>query len=508
MSSFPARPSRGEMMDPLYLAVDLGACSGRVFLAGVGVGELFLDEVRRFQCPARESDGYLRWDLHRILSEIKTGVREAGERARALGRPIRSVGVDGWGVDYGLIDAGGRLIEDPICYRDARTQGAMAEVFRCMPRAEIFARTGIQFLDFNTLFQLHAHAATALPETAAQLLLVPDLVHFFLSGKAVTEYTNATTTQLVNAQQGTWDWEILRRLRLPSHLLSGIVPAGTDLGPLIPRLASELGLEGVRVVAPATHDTGSAVLGAPLEDGWAYISSGTWSLVGVERADALINDGVARHNFSNEGGAFGTTRFLKNVTGSWILESCRQEWRRQGRDVTYASLLQDVETGDGYRTVIFPDDRRFFNPTSMLAAIDTQIAETGQRLSMDPPTVTRAILDSIALRSASVLRTAETLTGRKIGGVQIVGGGSQNPYLNSVTATVTGLPVRAGPTEAAVVGNVLVQAIAHGRFASPAEARRHVAQNLRCREFMPQQRSPALEDAAHRYLALEERYSN
>lgn len=492
-------------MDPLHVAVDLGAGSGRVFLGGVGVGELLLQEVRRFHYPARELDGHLRWDLRRILSEVKAGAREAAERARSLGRPIRSIGVDGWGVDYGLIDGQGVLIEDPVCYRDGRTQGAMAEVFACMPRAEIFARTAVQFLDFNTLFQLHAHAAIGLPETAARLLLVPDLIHFFLSGKAVTEYTNATTTQLVNAGSRTWDREILQRLRLPSQLLTEIVLAGTDLGPLAPGLAEELGLEGVRVVAPATHDTASAVAGAPLEDGWAYISSGTWSLVGVERKDALTSAAVARHNFSNEGGAVGTIRFLKNVMGLWILESCRQEWRRQGHDVSYDSLLREAETGDGSGALIFPDDRRFFNPASMLKAIKAQIAETGQRLPADPPTITRVILNSIALRYASVLRTIEALTSEKIHGVQIVGGGSQNEYLNQVTATVTGLPVRAGPAEAAAVGNVLVQAIAHGRFGSLAEARRHVAQNLRRREFTPQ-RSPALEAANRRYLALEERF--
>ncbi len=491
----------------LHIAVDLGAGSGRVFLGGLGAGELLLEEVRRFQYPARESAGHLRWNLPYILGEIKAGAREAGERARERGRPVHSIGVDSWAVDYGLIDGEGSLIEDPVCYRDERTRGVIEKVFARMSREEIFARTGIQFLDFNTVFQLSAHCAEGMPRAASRLLLVPDLVHFLLSGRAVTEYTNATTTQLVNAGSGTWDGEILERLHLPAHLLTEIVPAGTDIGPLTGAVAAELGLPGLRVIAPATHDTGSAVAGAPLEDGWAYISSGTWSLVGVERKGALLDAKVARHNFSNEGGAFGTTRFLKNVMGLWILESCRQEWRGQGRDVRYESLLRQIETMDGCPALIFPDDPRFFNPSSMLEAIAAQLAESGQRMPTDPPVVAQVILASLALRYASVLRTVEALTGRKISGLLIVGGGSRNDYLNQVTATVTGLKVRAGPAEATVTGNLLVQAIVHGRFDSLAEGRRHVAQNLRMAEFEPRP-SPAWEDAARRYGTLEARYAS
>lgn len=492
-------------MEVLHIAVDLGAGSGRVFLGGVGPGELLLEEVRRFQYPASLSAGHLRWNLPFILGEIREGAREAGRRARERGRRVRSIGVDGWGVDYGLIDTQGRLLEDPVCYRDERTARTMDDVFARMPREEIFTRTGIQFLVFNTLFQLSAHVAEGLPPGASRLLMVPDLVHFFLSGRAVAEYTNATTTQLVNAASGTWDREILDRLGLPACLLAEIVPAGTDLGPLSRALAEAPGLEGVRVVAPATHDTGSAVAGAPLEDDWAYVSSGTWSLVGVERAGPLIDAQVARHNFSNEGGAFGTVRFLKNVMGLWILESCRQEWRRQGRDVSHDDLLREVEAIGDYPALIFPDDPRFFNPASMLEAVAAQIKESDQRMPEGPPAIAKIILDSLAFRYASVLRTVETLTGRKILGVQIVGGGSLNGYLNQVTATATGLPVRAGPVEATVTGNLLVQAIAAGRFASLAEARRHVAHNLLPKELTPRP-CPGLEGAARRYAAIEACY--
>lgn len=309
------------MNDSLYIAIDLGAGSGRVCLVGVAPGEFLLEEVRRFRYPASESLGHLRWDLSQIFAEIKIGLREASERARRLGRAIQSLGVDSWGVDYGLINTDGELIEQPICYRDQRTQGVMEQVFARLPREHIFGRTGIQFLVFNTLFQLYAHSRSGHLEAAERLLMIPDLINFLLTGRAVTEYSNATTTQMLNVLSEDWDWEMIKSLDLPARLLAEVVPTGTDLGPLRPALVDELGLAGVRVIAPATHDTGSAVAGAPLPDGWAYISSGTWSLVGVERDRVQINPEVARQNFTNEGGAFGTIRFLKNVMGLWILES-------------------------------------------------------------------------------------------------------------------------------------------------------------------------------------------
>jgi rhamnulokinase len=495
------------MDDSLYIAVDLGAGSGRVFLVGTAPGELLLEEVRRFHYPPCRSAGYLRWDLTTIFDQVKEGARLAGERASELARPIRSLGVDSWGVDYGLIDAEGRLIEDPVCYRDDRTQGVMEKVLALVPREEIFERTGIQFLVINTLFQLYAHAREGVPEHAARLLLIPDLTNHLLTGKAVTEYTNATTTQLVNARTGKWDRELVDRLNLPSRLLAEIVPAGTDLGPVKPALAAELGLEGMRVVATATHDTASAVLGAPLEDRWAYISSGTWSLVGVERDEPIINAEVARHNFTNEGGTLGTIRFLKNVMGLWILECCRREWKAQGLDVDYDVLLDEVEAIEACPGFIFPDDPRLLNPSSMLDAIAQQLTESGQSVPTDPTGVAKIVLDSLALRYASVLRTIESLTSRSIRGVQIVGGGCQNHYLNQVTASVSGLPVLAGPVEATAIGNALIQAIAEGRFASVAEARQHVANNVRLKRFNPQPRS-SWEEAARRYTEIEERYTN
>jgi len=478
--------------NPLYIAVDLGAGSSRVFLAGFEHA-LLLQEVRRFRYSPARSAGHLRWDFPAIFAEIKQGLRDAAARARELGRDIRSVGVDSWGVDYGLIDAEGNLVELPVCYRDERTEGAMERVFARVSREEIFERTGIQFMSFNTLFQLEAHMREGLD--ANTLLLIPDLINFCLTGERVAEYTNATTTQMVNARTGKWDYDLLNRLSLPVSVLPEIIPAGTDVGPI----RAELGIDA-HVVAPATHDTGSAIAGAPIPDGWAYISSGTWSLVGVERNEVLINEEVARHNFTNEGGAFGTIRFLKNVMGLWLLESCRKEWA-----VNHDALLADVAAIEHYPGLIFPDDKRFFNPPSMLAAIATQLTETGQEMPQDPAAIAKVILDSLAFRYTSVLRKIEELTSREISGVQIIGGGSQNCYLNQATANATGLPVVAGPVEATVIGNVIVQAIADGRFASLTEARQYVAQNVRSQRFTPQA-SIAGDEGKRRYETIEAHY--
>jgi rhamnulokinase len=482
-----------SVANPLYIAVDLGAGSGRVFFAAFDDSALLLEEVRRFRYPPARSAGHLRWDLPAIFAEIEQGLREAAARARELGSDIRSIGVDCWGVDYGLIDAAGQLVELPVCYRDERTEGTMEQVFARVPRADIFERTGIQFMSFNTLFQLEAHMREGLDGDT--LLLIPDLINFYLTGKRVAEYTNATTTQMVNASTRQWDYELLNRLGLPVNVLPEIISPGTNLGPI----RAELGIDA-HVVVPATHDTGSAIAGAPIPDGWAYISSGTWSLVGVERDEVLINEEVARHNFTNEGGAFGTIRFLKNVMGLWLLESCRKEWA-----VDYDALLSAVAAIEHYPALIYPDDERFFNPPSMLDAIATQLAETGQEMPQDPAGIAKVILDSLAFCYASVLRKIEALTSRQISGVQIIGGGSQNCYLNQATANATGLPIFAGPVEATVIGNVSVQAIADGRFASLTEARQYVAQNVQAQPFTPQS-SIAGAEAKRRYETIEAHY--
>ena len=494
---------RSPTTDHSYIAVDLGAGIGRVFLCDLGA-RFCLEEIHRFAYPPRQENGHLRWDFTKIFDEIKFGLKSAGERAKRLNKKIYSLGVDSWAVDYGLLDAHGSLLANPVCYRDSRTNKAMEMIFEKVPRAEIFARTGIQFLNFNTIFQLFSEDGNL--QKADKILLLPDLINYFLTGKVFAEYTNATTTQFLNAETKNWDFELFERLNLPAHLLPEIIPAGTDLGFLKTEIAEELKLENVRVVAPATHDTGSAVIGAPLEKNWAYISSGTWSLVGVELAEPLINEQAAAFNFTNEGGAFETIRFLKNVMGLWIFESCRREWEKRGVATDYQTLLEEVEKIDGFGGFVFPDDERFLNPASMLEAIASQMAETGQAAAEDPVRVTKIILDSLAFRYASVLRKIENLTGKDIAGVQIVGGGGRNEYLNQMTANAGNLRVKAGLTEATVTGNALAQAISAGRFAGLSDARQFVKDNVSLKEFAPQ-KSPELAKALETYAGIEARFA-
>lgn len=482
--------------------MDLGAGSGRAVVGGIGEGRVRLREVHRFQYPARQRDGHLRWDADALLGGLREGLRAAGAMAAAEGAELASVGVDSWAVDYGLLDARGRLLEEPVCYRDPRTDGVVDDVLRIVPRAELFARTGSHVLKLNTLYQLVAHGRDGFPAGAVRLLMIPDLCHHFLCASETGEYTNATTTQLMNAETGRWDDDLVERLGLPRALLPEVLPAGQRLGRLQPTRAAELDLTELEVIAPATHDTASAVAGTPLQPGWAYISSGTWSLVGVERDAPLLGAAVGEANFTNEGGPYGTTRLLKNVMGLWLLESCRREWAAAGRVQTLDELLLAVAAVDGFPGFLYPDAERFFSPASMLCEVRRALTETGQAAPDDPAVVAKVVLDSLALRYASVVGAIEKLTGREIAGIHIVGGGSQNDYLNQATANAADRPVLAGPQEATAAGNFLVQSIAAGEVASLDEGRHLLGRSLPTRRFEPRE-ARAWAAVAPRYRELE-----
>ena len=485
-----------------HLAIDLGAGSGRAVLGRLGADGLELHEVHRFTYAPRQMHGHLRWDATRLFDGVHASLGRARAIAADMEVDVVSAGVDGWGVDYGLVDERGHLTEDPVCYRDERTSDdLLADVFARVPRAELFARTGIQTLSINTVFQLAAHVRAGVPP-AAGVLLIPDLCHHLLCRSLVTEITNASTTGLLGAASRTWDDELFARLELPRALMPEIVPAGTQLGTLRSGLQRESGLDLIPIIAPATHDTASAVAGTPLEPGDAYISSGTWSLVGVERDAPILGDAAARANFTNEIGAFGTVRLLKNVMGLWILESCRREGDRTGRGRDYEALIAGAAALERFVGFVFPDDVRLLHPASMLGALGQCLTDTGQDAVLNPVHLTRVILDSLACRYASVINGIEQLTGASIATIHIVGGGARNEYLNQATANATGRPVLAGPSEATAGGNVVVQAIACGEVASLADARAVLARSVRTRRYEPQARDDWAR-ASERYLEIE-----
>lgn len=485
--------------DPLHVAIDLGAGSGRALVGGPASDCLRWREVHRFSYAPREQAGHLRWDVERLLGGIRIGLERAQAGAREWGRPLASVGVDSWGVDYVLLDRGGRLVEEPICYRDARTRDALDQISSRASRDEIYARTGIQFQPFNTLCQLWAHVRDGFPAAAEKLLLIPDYCHYVLCGALLCERTNASTTQLLAAGTSRWDDELIARLGLPRHVLPPIVEAGARLGTLSRELVSQLDADPLAVVAPCTHDTASAVAGTPLERGWAFISSGTWSLVGVERDAPLLSPAAARAGLTNEAGIGGTTRLLTNVMGLWLLESCRREWEAEGRGADLPALLAAVERIPALAGVVYPDDRRFFAPESMVGALREMLCATLQRDTDDPAQLAKVILDSLALRYASVVAKIERLTGTRIPGIHIVGGGAMNTYLNQATADAAGRPVIAGPVEATAAGNLLVQALATGTLSSLEEGRRRIAAGSPLRRFEP--RVTGRFDAAARVFA-------
>lgn len=489
-------------MSALRVAIDLGAGSGRALLGRIAEGELQLRETHRFHYKPRQAQGCLRWDSERLFAGLREGLERSAALAASTGARLGSVGVDSWGVDYGLLDTEGRLVEEPVCYRDARTDGVMDEVFAIVPKSEIFERTGIQFLQLNTLYQLFAHAKAGLPERAARLLLIGDLCHHFLARTTSGERTNASTTQLVDIRTGAWDDDLIARLGLPRALLPEIVSAGSRLGRLRPEVAAESRTGEIEVIAPATHDTGSAVAGTPLRPGWAYISSGTWSLVGVERQAPLLGAAAERANFTNEGGAFGTFRCLKNVMGLWLLESCREEWARAGSGGDLDALLAAVAEVHSFPGFVYPDAPGFFSPPGMVAALQAALESTGQRPPGEPVLLAKVVLDSLALRYASVVRTLQSLIGEAVAGIHVVGGGSRNDYLNQATANATGLPVLAGPAEATAVGNLLVQSIAGGEIASLAAGRELLFRALPPRRFEPRQ-TKEWAKAAARYAEIE-----
>ena len=452
------------------VSVDLGAQSGRVAVGRFDGERLAVSTVHRFPNVPVRTRGTLHWDVLRLFDGVLEGLRAAG---RDGGR-IDSVGVDSWGVDFALLDRAGRLVQNPVNYRDTRRADAMDGVLAKVPARELYQRTGIQLMPINSVFELAAMAAEDDPalEAAATLLMIPDLMHYWLGGSRVSEYTNATTTQCFDAHTGTWARDILERLAIPTELLPEVVPPATVLAPLAPDVAEETRLDAAVVVAGATHDTASAVAAIPLgREGSAFISAGTWSLVGLELPGPVIDDRTYAANLTNEGGVAGTTRVLRNVAGLWLLHECRRAWALEGFDRSYEELVDLAASAPQLRSLVDSNDPVFAAPDDMPRRIGEYCASTDQPRPDDPGAVVRCILESLALKHAETLDLLADATGSGLREVHIVGGGARNALLCRWTAEASGLPVHAGPAEATEVGNLLVQALALGELGSIDDAR-------------------------------------
>lgn len=464
-----------------YLAFDLGAESGRAVLAHLQSGILTTEETHRFANEPIERGGSLYWDTDKLWCEVRKALVRQEDSA------LESIGVDAWGVDYALLGERGELLHNPYHYRDPRTNGVMKEVFERVTREEIYRTTGIQFMPINTLYQLFSERQKSpnVVSEAKRLVMIPDLFNYWLTGKAVCEFTNATTTQMVDPVERTWATELMGRLDLPVLLPAPIVEPGSIIATLLSDLVGQSTLAGTSVVAPACHDTGSAVAAISARDGTAFLSSGTWSLVGCELDAPIITSEALRLNFTNEGGIRGTTRLLKNVMGLWIVQCCRKSWAKHRASYNYAELMELASREISFRYLIDPDNATFLSPPDMVDAIDAFCSVTGQASPQTPGAYVRAILESLAFKYRIVLRNLEQVIGRPISQIRIIGGGSRNRLLNQLTADATGRRVLAGPAEATAIGNVAVQILATGGASSLQEVRDIVDRSFPTEVFEP-----------------------
>jgi rhamnulokinase len=467
-----------------YLAVDLGAESGRVMLGTLEQGRVSLEEIHRFPNRVLTLDGHLHWDLTHLESEIFAGL----EKAAGRNVPISGISANSWGVDYVPLDAKGQALGQPYCYRDARTNDSPARLFKTLPFSEIYAETGIQFMAINTLFQFEAQQQTdpGFLDRADHFLTMADYFNARLSGVEAVEQSLASTTQIYNPKTRDWSEKLLSKLALNKSLFPKLVPSGTVLGPVSDRLKEHPSLSDAKVIATCSHDTGAAVAAVPASGkNWAYLSSGTWSLLGAELSAPVITDAARDSSFTNEVGFGGTIRFLKNIAGLWVLQECRRAWEASGHAFTYDQLTQmAVENGPAAAHISL-HDTRFLSPGDMPDKITAFCLETGQPAPAQPGQFARTILESLAKTYAETLRQLETLVGAKFERLHIVGGGSRSHLLNQLAADATGLTVITGPVEATAIGNILIQAAALGHLESPGQLRRIVENSFPRQTFLP-----------------------
>jgi len=480
----------------ILAAVDLGAQSGRVAVGRFDGERLSVTHVHRFpNVPVRTRDT-LNWDVLRLYNDVVLGLRAA---AREAGR-VDTVAVDSWGVDFGLLDGAGRLVQNPVHYRDGRRARAMPHVLSLVPARELYERTGIQLMPINTVFELGAMAAERDPVlgVAETLLLIPDLVNYWLCGARTSEFTNATTTQCYDAE-GRWATDLLERLEIAPQLMPEVVQPGTRLARLADRVGEETGLGSAEVVAVATHDTGSAVAAVPFSrPGAVFVSAGTWSLVGLEVQEPVISEATFASNLTNEGGVGGTFRLLRNVTGLWLVQECRRVWAREGSEYSFDQLIALAKAAPAFRSFVEPNDPAFAEPGDMPARIRAFCAHTGQPEPSSPGEIVRCVLESLALKHAETIDLLASFARVAPAEIHVVGGGARNPLLCQWTANAAGLPVVAGPEEATLAGNLLVQAMSLGEIGSLAEARQVVRTSFSPAMYEPRE-AAAWQEARRRY---------
>ena len=475
-----------------FLAFDLGAESGRAILGRFDGEKVELEVLHRFPNHPVTVVATTYWDVLRLFHEMKEGLSQC---VQAYGTNIASIAIDTWGVDFGLLGPGDELLGNPIHYRDPHTEGIIEEAFKVVPREKLFEETGNQFLRFNTLFQLLALAKreSSMLDRAKTLLLMPNLFDFWFTGQKLTEFSIASTTQMMDPKQRNWAFDLLNQFCIDRNMLTEIVEPGTVVGQIRQTITRELGFEGAKipVIAPASHDTGSAVAAVPAKPGdYVYISSGTWSLMGVEVKEPIVNKKSLAHNFTNEGGVCGTYRFLKNIMGLWLVQQCRRSLERDGNSYSYDQLTEMARKAEPLQMFIDPDADEFLNPADMPEAIQDFCRRTGQRVPESEAALVRCCLESLALKYRWTVEKLAEITGRSAQVIHMVGGGTQNQLLCQLTADATGLPVVAGPIEATAVGNILMQAMALREIGSIEEARQIVRKSFPVKVYQPQAKAP------------------